>query len=173
MAENDNEDSTPVSPETGATGSTTGSGTADGTADGSSGGSTLRWLLPALTFVAGVALGAAVIAVGNSGDDDAGLATAEPSAPPRPQPSASQSDLLVRVPGICLDAIDSAEAATREVDDLVNAVREFDAARLQQLVDRFQELEITIRESAEGCRAVTGERLQDGTLVTPSLTPAA
>lgn len=176
----DNEDKRPPGSGDGETAATSSSGTgATSTAATSSAGAsssdggTLRWLLPALTFVAGVALGAAVIAVGNSGDGPGTVAEPEESAVPQPQPSASQSDLVVRVPGICLDAIDNAEAATREVDDLVSAVRDFDAARLQQLVDRFQDLETRIRQSAEGCRAVTGDRLQDGTLVSPSLTPSA
>lgn len=123
----------------------------------------MTWLLPALTFIAGVALGAVVVAVGSSGNDGGGTTASPPTPAPAPVgPSPARSDLVVKIPGVCLDAIDSAEEATREVDDLVSAVRAFDAARLQALVDRFQELEVTIRASAEGCREVTGERLEDG-----------
>ena len=135
----------------------------------------MSWLLPALTFAAGVALGAVVVAVGNTGGGGNGGAASravESAEPGAIDPSPSRRDLIVQVPGVCLEAIDAAEAATREVDDLVEAVRDFDAARLQELVDRFQQLESTTRESADRCRAVSGERLQDGTLVVPSLTPA-
>lgn len=134
------------------------------------------WLLPALAFVAGVALGAVVVAVGASGGDDrqpdvSASPTSEPDAGAEPT-STAPSDAVVRVPAACLQAADAAEEAARQVDDLVEAVRVFDAGRLQELVDRFQELQPEVQRLADACREVAGDRLQDGDLVTPTPAPA-
>ena len=133
-----------------------------------------RWLLPALAFVAGVALGAVVVGVGNLGEDDVSAARVEVSPSPEPrddaEPSAS-SDVVVRVPGACLDAADGAEEAARQVDDVADAVRALDARRLQELVDRFQQLQPEVQRLADRCRELAGGRLAEGTLVTPE--PAA
>ena len=156
---------------------------ADPTSDspaGSDGRSTWTWLLPALAFVAGVALGAVVVAVGASGDDDDTVpgvtASSSPEASATPDGAGNvtatpSGDALVRVPASCLDAADGAERAARQVDDVAAAVREFDARRLQELVDEFQQLQPEVQRLADQCRSAAGEGLGDGTLVTPA--PAA
>lgn len=139
-------------------------------------GSVWTWLLPALAFVAGVALGAVVVGVGASGDGD-GTAqvgaspTSEPSSGDQPTGTAS-SDALVRVPASCLQAADGAEEAAREVDDVVEAVRTFDARRLQELVDRFQQLQPEVQRLADQCRGAAGDQLREGELVTPAPAPS-
>ena len=143
----------------------------------SGGGSVWTWLLPALAFVAGVALGAVVVAVGASGDGDGrsdvtASPTSDPSAGADPTSTAS-SDAVVRVPSSCLEAADGAEEAAREVDDVVEAVRAFDARRLQEIVDRFQQLQPEVQRLADQCRETAGERIQDGELVTPTPAPAS
>ena len=142
----------------------------DAPAAGSGGGGTWRWLLPALAFVAGVALGAAVVGVGNLGEDDVRASSTAASPTPEPtdeaDPTAS-SDVVVRVPGACLEAAEGAEEAARQVDDVAEAVRAFDARRLQELVDRFQQLQPEVQRLADRCRELSGTRLQEGTLVTP------
>jgi hypothetical protein len=141
--------------------------------DGTEGRSSVTtWLLPALAFVAGVALGAVVVAVGTTADGDAGLLAGD-DATPTPTATADDSareDLIVRVPAACLDAADAAEQAARRVDDVVRAVGDLDARRLQELVDEFQRLEPVARTFAEQCRSFAGERLQDGLLVSPAPT---
>ena len=149
--------------------------------DGGGSSSTWTWLLPALTFLVGCVLGGLVVAVGTFDDADADLgAEAQPTAgadedggeaTPRP------TDLVVRVPESCLDAADSATAFTAQVDDIVVAVGELDARRLQEIVDRIQQSQPQVQRLAEQCRSVAGERLEDGQLATsapaPTPTPSA
>ena len=153
---------------TGAPGATPRTGSGGGSGSGS--GRSWTWVLPALAFVAGVALGAAVVSVGNLGGDDSRAAAVAVSPSPSPDddagPSAS-ADVVVRVPGACLEAADGAEEAAREVDDVADAVRSFDARRLQELVDRFQQLQPEVQRLADRCRELAGDRLQEGTFVTP------
>ena len=155
-------------------------GAADAGSGGQDSGATpgrgLSWLLPALTFVAGVALGAAVVAVGNvgGGDDDPGADPA-PTVAARDgeqDPEPRSSDLLVTVPAACLATADGAESVGRSVDDLVQAAGELDARRLQELVDRFQQLQPEIERAARECRRAAAAEFQDGTLVTPSPVPS-
>lgn len=139
----------------------------------SPGRSVWTWLLPALTLVAGVALGASVVAAGTAGDDDEeprASVSAEPSDPAAGG-STSEEDLLVRVPAACLQAADGAEEAAGQFDDVAEAVSALDAARLQELVDRFQQLQPEIQRQADECRSTAGAQLGDGTLVTPTPTP--
>lgn len=130
------------------------------------------WLLPALAFLAGLALGAAVIAAGTAGDDDAGAPLAAPTAEPSPtgQASPEPTDLVVTVPAVCVEAAELAEDAARQVDDVAAAARDFDARRLQELVDTLQELRPELEDRAAQCRDLAGEGLVGS--VTPSPTPA-
>ncbi len=140
-------------------------------------GSSWTWLLPALTFLAGVALAGAVFAVTNSGDDQGVLADPGGSASPAsPATSASPTsppptDLVVTVPQSCLDAADGVSRVSQEVRGAVEAVRDLDARRLQEIVDRIQALQPEVQAFADTCRATAGARLQDGALVSSS--PAA
>lgn len=143
----------------------------------SQGRSVWSWLLPALTLVAGVALGASVVAAGTAGDDDeepqaSASVSAEPSDPAAGA-GTSQEDLLVRVPAACLQAADGAEEAAGQFDDVAEAVGALDAGRLQELVDRFQRLQPEIQQHAEECRSTAGAQVGDGTLVTPTPTPTS
>ena len=145
-------------------------GTGGGAHAAGGGGRSFSWLLPALAFVAGVALGAVVVGVGNLGGSDepraADVATSPSPSEDDAEPTAS-SDVVVRVPGACLEAADGAEEAARQVDDVADAVRSFDARRLQELVDRFQQLQPEVQRLADRCRELAGDRLQEGTFVTP------
>lgn len=145
--------------------------------ESSQGRSVWSWLLPALTLVAGVALGASVVAAGTAGDDGeesraSPSVSAEPSDPAAGAgASTSEEDLLVRVPAACLQAADGAEEAAGQFDDVAEAVGALDAGRLQELVDRFQQLQPEIQRHAEECRSTAGAQVGDGTLVTPTPTP--
>lgn len=114
-----------------------------------------RWsvLLPALAFLAGLLLGGAVLGAAGRSDDQTG-ATGErvrPSATPTPSPSGG--DLLVRVPGPCLQAADRAEQAYALLERGVTAARDLDARALADLVDQVQQQRPEVQALVERCRA--------------------
>lgn len=111
-----------------------------------------RWsvLLPALTFVAGVALGAAVLGASTAQDDEGAVAAVPaPTAVTAPTPS----DLLVRVPGPCLQAAEQAEQAYALVERGVAAARELDARGLADLVDEVQRQRPEAQAQVDACRS--------------------
>lgn len=130
------------------------------------------WLLPALTLVAGVALGASVVAAtSGGGDGERPTAQASPSGQPAEPvptstPGGSRDDLLVRVPASCLEAADRASEAAGQFDDVAEALGALDARRLQELVDRFQRLQPEIQRQADDCRLTAGVQ-QGGVTPTP------
>ena len=138
-------------------------------AAGSSGsGSTPVWqrwsvLLPVLTFVVGLVLGA--VAVGVTRTDDAGRsqpqAEASPSDEPsvEPSPDASPGALQVTVPASCVRAAEKAEVAYDVLDQAVAAVRDFDARRLADIVDRAQAERAMTEELVAACEAAAGRQL--------------
>jgi hypothetical protein len=139
------------------------------------GSSVWVWLLPVGTFLLGAVLAGAVVGAGALGGGEDGSGGAEEVAEPE-SPAAStdpgeadsaEADVAVVIPRACVDAADNAEAAARLVDDVVSAVREFDARALEELVDRFQKLEGDIERSRRECREAAGGRLQDGELIMP------
>lgn len=138
------------------------------------------WLLPALTFLVGCLLGGVVVAAGAfDGDDDEPLRAA-PGASQQPgdgedgpQPTPTSGDVVVRVPESCLQAADMATSAIGQIDRVVEAVRDLDARRLQEIVDQVQKLEPEVRRLADQCRSVSGERLQDAVSPTPAASPTS
>lgn len=147
--------------------------------------STWTWLLPVLTFLLGCVLGGVVIAAGISGDTDDSVAAPEQTAEPGPSgedgaagdPSAEPEpeETVVRVPESCLAAADAAVVASNRLGDVVAAVRDLDARRLQEVVDEVQQKQPQVQELAERCRSTAGERLEDAELppAEPSPTPSA
>jgi hypothetical protein len=142
-----------------------------GSGDGSP---ALAWVVPVLAFLAGCLLSGIAVAVITSGPDEDASATAPPSAVPASPGTAAvpSPELVVRVPQSCLDAADGAIVAAGEAEQVVEAVRELDARRLQEIVDRFQRTQPGLQEAARRCRETTDERIQDGLLDTPAPTPA-
>lgn len=149
-----------------------------GPADAPRSSSTWSWLLPVLTFLLGCLLGGGVIAAGASQDADdvaaAPSATASPGetgtgggSEDEPEDEAEDDEPEVRVPESCLAAADGAVVAANRVDDVVKAVRDLDARRLQELVDEVQQQQPRVRELAERCRSTAGERLEDAELTSP------
>ncbi len=112
-----------------------------------------RWsvLLPALTFLVGLLLGAAVIAASSSdGDDEQAApraAAPAPTAPPSPT-----GPFTVRVPGPCVQAADKAEQAYGLLEQGVAAARDLDARRLQELVDTVQRERPRVEALVRQCR---------------------
>lgn len=139
--------------------------------------STWTWLLPVLTFLVGCVLGGVVVAAGGSDADGERTAAPTPATTADQEedgadPSPGPTDLVVRVPQSCLDAADGATEATGQVDDVVAAVRDLDARRLQEIVDRIQQVQPRVQRLAEQCRSVAGQRLQDGELATSAPVPS-
>ena len=152
--------------------------TTDSAPGGSRRRSTSWWLLPALTFLAGCLLGGLIVGVGTFGDGDGdGTAAPAPTSAPADgadDPEDAPGDLVVRVPESCLRAADGATEATGQVDDVVAAVRDLDARRLQEIVDRIQQVQPEVQRLAEQCRSVAGERLEDVVVTpAPAVTPTS
>jgi len=122
-------------------------------------------LLPVLTFLIGCALGGVVVGAGAFDGDDEQIAAPSTTSSPTPgddrQPSPTPSDLVIRVPESCLQAAEAAAEASRQFDDVVAAVRDLDARRLQEIVDSVQQAQPEAQRLAEQCRSVAGERLGD------------
>jgi len=113
-----------------------------------------RWsvLLPALTFLAGLALGAAVLGASTTQDR-----TPAASPPPSPTPTPTPTELLVRVPGPCLEAAERAEQAYALVEQGVKAARDLDARGLADLVDEVQRQRPEVQALVEACREAAGD----------------
>ena len=154
-----------------------------GPADAPRSSSTWSWLLPVLTFLLGCLLGGVVIAAGASQDVDDVSAAREATASPgaagtedgpadEAEDEAEDDEAEVRVPESCLAAADGAVVAANRIDDVVEAVRDLDAQRLQELVDEVQQHQPQVRELAERCRSTAGERLEDAELTSPEPSPS-
>lgn len=140
-------------------------GPADAAASSSTPPAWQRWsvLLPVLTFVVGLVLGASALAITRT--DDGGSSpplvqaspTQEPAAEPSPQ--LSPGALQVTVPAPCVRAAEKAEVAYDVLDDAVAAVRDFDARRLADIVDRAQAERALTEELVEACEDAAGTQL--------------
>ena len=122
-----------------------------------------RWsvLLPVLTFLAGLVLGASALAITQTDDAEQPLAQASPTAEPsvEPAPEVSPGALQVTVPAPCVRAAEKAEVAYEVLDDAVAAVRDFDARRLADLVDRAQAERALTEDLVEECETAAGMQL--------------
>lgn len=131
-----------------------------------------RWLglLPASTFLVGLGLGALVFSV----DDEEPLPpVAAPADPSSPAPSASPSDLLVRVPEPCLAVAEQTEEAVAVVDRVIAAARSFNPRGLQEALDDVQELRPGLEQQARECRSRAGRDVVVGDTVTSAPAPGA
>jgi len=140
--------------------------------------STWTWLLPVLTFLVGCVLGGVVVGAGTLDGDDEQVAAPSVTSSQAPgqggEPSPTPSDLVVTIPESCLQAAEAAAEASQQFDDVVAAVRDLDARRLQVIVDRVQQAQPEAQRLAEQCRSVAGDRLLDGeTTPAPATTPSS
>lgn len=137
-----------------------------------------RWsvLLPALAFVVGLALGAAVVGVSQLGESSSEEPLAAPSStstpPSEPVGSPSPSALLITVPAPCVQAAEQAESAYDVLDRAVTAVRELDARQLADVVDAAQTERAETEALVDACRAAAGTQLLDP-VPTPAPTPSS
>lgn len=124
------------------------------TPDEEAGSSWRRWtvLLPAGTFLVGVLLGGAVVGAAGQDDDGSGtVAQGSPSASPTPTAS-GDGDLVVTVPGPCVQVADRAEAAYALLDRGIAAARDLDAGALAELVDEVQRDRPEVQALVQRCR---------------------
>ncbi len=145
-------DQTPPEPTTDPEGST-----ASAPRDAPRGGG-MSWLIPALTFLVGLLLGAVVMGVSGNGDaiDVAASPTTtgsvvSPTASPSVRP-----DSTVTIPGSCLEVADSAKELGELVGDAAGAAQEFDASGLSTIVRELQESQTGLEEKADECRSAAG-----------------
>lgn len=105
-------------------------------------------LIPAATFLLGIALGATVALV-SGGDGD--LVT-DPTAPsPSASPTSGGGETVVTVPAACEDAARNLTEATRLLDDVAASIRDFQPQQLVDLLTQLEELDLETRELASQC----------------------
>lgn len=124
----------------------------------------LVWLLPALTFVVGVVLGAVVVGAITSGADSAGAVAGGPApsatggtsgatgATPTTGPTPGTGDVTVTVPAECAALADDARNAAGLLDEAATAARDLDARALAGLVRRMQDARTRLASQADACR---------------------
>ena len=121
----------------------------------------LRWWALTGVFLAGLIVGAVVVALLPGGSsvpprDDPGAAeTSAPdgsAAPTTDVPASATGELVVN--GACLRAINAAQDTVDVVDDLGEAIAEFNSARLDEVVRRLQPLQRRLQENVEECEVV-------------------
>lgn len=117
----------------------------------------LLWLIPAATFVVGLALGAFLVGLGTDGDDQP-VAAAPPTASPTPSPS--DDGLTVTVPSACLELADRAQQVLPDYEAAADAVQRFDLQELGRMIDdvasnagELESLARTCGDAATGARA--------------------
>lgn len=122
--------------------------------------SKLFWIVPALTFLAGLVLGGVLIGVAGTGSDDVpglgpddGEETAEAGESPSPESATEPTqDRTVTVPASCLEVAQLSQEAIDLTREAAEAVGSLDARRLQEIVDELQALEPEINELAARCQ---------------------
>lgn len=125
------------------------------------------WLLPALTFLVGAALSAALFALGDTDDTaDVDQATAGQSPSPEPDASPTPDELVVQVPAVCLEAAELAESVSSALGDVIDAAGALDARRLQESLDVVQQMRPEVEATSAACRDLA----LDGRIVTPDET---
>lgn len=132
-------------------------------------GSGLFWLVPALTFLVGLLVGGVVIGLTGIGDDlttggaeqgDAG--TAQQPAPTDSPGAPGSGDRTVTVPGECIEAAERSEEALALTREAAQALGDLDPRRVQEIVDRLQDLDPEIRSLAAECRDAGIDDAVDG-----------
>ena len=119
------------------------------------GGPGLRmfWLVPTLTFIAGLLLGGGVVAATNWNDNEQAAAPAPvQTTSPAPTPGPTSSDRVLVIPGSCVQGLDRAERALRTLRGGLEAAQNFDTARLQQVLDQLQQQQPDVSRLADECR---------------------
>lgn len=116
------------------------------------------WLLPALTFLVGAGLSAALFALGDTDDAEltapAGPRSAEPTEGDLPS---DEQEVVVRVPAACIEAAELAQTVISALSDVADAAAAFDARRLQESLDVVQQMRPEVEATASECRDLTAD----------------
>ncbi|QZY29188.1 hypothetical protein [Nocardioides coralli] len=106
-------------------------------------------VLPALTFLIGIALGAGAVLALDTGADPVAEPDDSSSSPAGPEDSGG--DTVVTVPGACERAAETLQEATRLLDDVAVSLRDFRPRELVDLLNQLEELDRETRELASQC----------------------
>jgi hypothetical protein len=111
------------------------------------------WILPAATFLVGLVLGGALIALTGFGSDDDPTATPAVTASPNPSASGSPSASALVVPGECVQIAEDSQALLALVNDAAQAALELDADQLSDLVAQMKTQQELVRSQAAACQS--------------------
>lgn len=118
----------------------------------------LFWIVPVLTFVAGLLLGGGVIAAMDLGDDErAGVSAEDGQAGEATASPIPEGDSTITVPASCAEGLDRAQLALEAAESGVTALRELDTARLQKVFDDLQRIQPEVTRLARACRAAAAD----------------
>ncbi|MCM4083871.1 hypothetical protein [Paractinoplanes hotanensis] len=110
-----------------------------------------------MTFVVGLLLGGAVMASAG-GRDDGNAAAPGSAVTAAPSPVPAPDDRNITVPASCAQGLERARTALSTVGEAVEAARDFNSARLQELLDRLQDTEQEVERLSRQCRTEVTER---------------
>lgn len=118
------------------------------------------WLIPALTFLVGLVLGAVVIGVTRSGDGGSTASSADSgsSATASATPSATaptRDGATIVVPGQCLELADGTQSALDLVTKAAQAARDLSASKLNTVVRQLQDQQSELQTLVTACRSGT------------------
>lgn len=116
------------------------------------------FLVPALTFLIGLALGGVLVWVGDVGAGTGGEdSQAQPSqTTSAPDPQATTPDVTVTVPGSCVEAAERSQEVLDLANQAARAIGDLDARELQEIVAQMQDLEPVVRDAATRCQQLAG-----------------
>lgn len=117
-------------------------------------GNRLFVLVPALAFLVGLLLGAAVMWVGwpDSGDSTSDQPPEAPASTGLTSGTASPGEGDVIVPAACIRVADTAEEMLGLVREGAQSLGDLDTQRLQSIIDELEQLDAQLRIDADDCR---------------------
>jgi len=107
----------------------------------------------------GLLLGVVLAAVtGLGGGDERArvVVSASPSPSPVPSPTPTESGPTITVPAECAEGLERARDVLAQIPGALEALRNLDTARLQEILDRVQRLQPEVNRLAAQCRARVG-----------------
>ena len=122
------------------------------------GRSAWTWLLPALTFLLGAALSAALFVLGDTDEPELAAPRVSPTAEPTEGDlPADEQEVVVQVPAACVEAAELAQTVTSALGDVADAAGALDARRLQESLDVVQQIRPEVEATASECRDLAAD----------------
>ena len=116
------------------------------------------WIVPALTFAAGLLLGGTVMAISDDPDNDDLATVPRPVATASASPAPVPDDRTITIPASCEQGLERARTALSTVGEAVEAARNLNTGRLQELLDQLQKAQQEVEQLTEQCRAQVPQR---------------